>query len=36
MTDTEIIDFAPVNIADYCVCGYKYVKKHLEFRRKID
>ena len=36
MTDIEIIDLTPVNIADYGVCGYKDVEKHLELRRKID
>jgi hypothetical protein len=36
MTDTEITDLTPGNIADYGVCGYKDVKKHLELRRKID
>jgi hypothetical protein len=36
MTDIEIIDLTPENIADYGVCGYKDVKKHLELRRKID
>jgi hypothetical protein len=35
MTDIEIIDLTPENIADY-VCGYKDVEKHLELRRKID
>ncbi len=34
--DIEIIDFTPSNIADYGVCGYKDVQKHLELRRKID
>lgn len=34
--DIEIIDFTPSNIADYGVCGYKDVGKHLELRRKID
>ncbi len=34
--DIEIIDLTPENIADYGVCGYKDVKKHLELRRKID
>lgn len=34
--DIEIIDFTPSNIADYGVCGYKDVEKHLELRRKID
>lgn len=36
MTDIEIIDLTPENIADYGVCGYKDVKKHSELRRKID
>jgi hypothetical protein len=31
-----IIDLTPENIADYGVCGYKDVKKHLELRRKIE
>lgn len=34
--EAEIIDLTPDNIADYGVCGYKDVKKHLELRRKID
>lgn len=34
--DFEIIDFTPSNIADYGVCGYKDVEKHLELQRKID
>lgn len=34
--DIEIIDFTPSNIADYGLCGYKDVEKHLELRRKID
>ncbi len=34
--DIEIIDLAPENIADYGVCGYKDVEKHLELRRKIE
>lgn len=34
--DIEIIDFTPSNIADYGVCGYKDVDKHIELRRKID
>ncbi|MBN2027229.1 MAG: GNAT family N-acetyltransferase [Actinobacteria bacterium] len=33
--DTEIIDLTPENIADYGVCGYKDVDKHLELRKKI-
>ncbi len=36
MADIEIIDLTPENIADYGVCGYKNVEKHLELRRKID
>lgn len=36
MSDIEIIDITPENIADYGVCGYKNVKKHLELRRKIE
>lgn len=36
MTDIEIIDLTPENIAEYGLCGYKDVKKHLELRRKID
>ena len=36
MEKIEIIDLTPENIADYGVCGYKDVKKHLELRRKID
>ncbi len=34
-TDIQIIDLTPENIANYGVCGYKDVKKHLELRRKI-
>jgi hypothetical protein len=34
--DIEVIDFTPSNIADYGVCGYKDVEKHIELRRKID
>jgi len=34
--DIEIINLNPENIADYGVCGYKDVEKHLELRRKID
>lgn len=34
--DVRIIDLTPENIADYGVCGYKDVKKHLELRRKIE
>ena len=36
MIDYKIIDLTPENIADYGVCGYKDVKKHLELRRKIE
>jgi hypothetical protein len=36
MIDAEIIDLTPENIADYGVCGYNDVEKHLELRRKID
>ncbi|AKB38370.1 GCN5-related N-acetyltransferase [Methanosarcina siciliae C2J] len=36
MTDMEIMDLTPENIAEYGVCGYKELKKHLELRRKID
>ncbi|BDZ69230.1 GNAT family N-acetyltransferase [Methanobacterium ferruginis] len=36
MGDIEIIDLNPDNIADYGVCGYKDLKKHVELRRKID
>ena len=35
MSDTEIIDLTPENIAEYGVCGYKNVEKHLELRKKI-
>ncbi|MDD2426215.1 MAG: YoaP domain-containing protein [Bacteroidales bacterium] len=35
-TDIQIIDLTPENIADYGVCGYKDVGKHLELRRKIE
>jgi len=36
MVDIQIIDLTPENIADYGVCGYKDVKKHLELRKKIE
>ncbi|VVB63719.1 YoaP-like protein [uncultured archaeon] len=36
MNDIQIIDLTPDNIADYGVCGYKDVKKHLELRKKIE
>lgn len=35
MNDIELIDLTPDNIADYGVCGYKNVEKHLELRKKI-
>jgi hypothetical protein len=35
-SDTSIIDLTPDNIADFGVCGYKDLKKHLELQRKID
>jgi hypothetical protein len=31
-TDIQIINLTPENIADYGVCGYKDVKKHIELR----
>jgi hypothetical protein len=34
-SDISIIDLTPESIADYGVCGYKDVEKHLELRRKI-
>jgi hypothetical protein len=34
--DIEIVNLTPENIADYGVCGYKDVEKHLELRRKIE
>ncbi len=36
MNDMQILDLTPENIADYGVCGYKDVRKHLELRRKIE
>lgn len=36
MGDIEIVDLNPDNIADYGVCGYKDVKKHVELQRKIE
>ena len=32
----KIIDLTPENIADYGVCGYKDVSKHLQLQRKIE
>jgi hypothetical protein len=34
--DFQIIGLTPENIADYGVCGYKDINKHLELRRKVD
>ena len=34
--DVKVIDLTPENIANYGVCGYKNVAKHLELRRKIE
>jgi len=36
MSDIQIINLTPENIADYGVCGYKDVEKHLELRKKIE
>lgn len=36
MEDVKIIDLTPENIADYGVCGYKDVQKHVELRKKIE
>ncbi|MBS4060750.1 MAG: YoaP domain-containing protein [Bacteroidetes bacterium] len=36
MEDIKIIDITPENIAEYGVCGYKDVKKHIELRKKIE
>jgi len=36
MSDTQIIDLTPENIANYSVCGYKDIKKHAELRRKFE
>ncbi len=36
MEDIKIIDITPENIAEYDVCGYKDVNKHIELRKKID
>lgn len=32
----QIINLTPENIAEYGVCGYKDVEKHIELRRKIE
>jgi len=36
LNDIQIIDLTPENIADYGVCGYKDVEKHVELRKKIE
>jgi len=36
MDDIQVIDLTPENIADYGVCGYKDLKKHVELRKKIE
>ena len=36
MDKVQIMDLTPDNIADYGVCGYKDLKKHLELRKKIE
>jgi hypothetical protein len=36
MNDIQIINLTPENIADYGVCGYKDVEKHVELRKKIE
>ncbi len=36
MNDIKIIDLTPENIANYGVCGYKNVEKHVELRKKIE
>lgn len=35
MSPFKIIDLTPDNIADYGVCGYKDIKKHVELQKKI-
>ncbi|MDI6644779.1 MAG: YoaP domain-containing protein [Methanobacteriaceae archaeon] len=35
MNNLQVIDLTPDTIADYDVCGYKDVKKHVELKRKI-
>jgi len=32
----QLIDLTPENIAQYGVCGYKDINKHLELQRKVD
>jgi len=34
--DIQIIDLTPDNIAQYGVCGYKDIQKHLELQRKAE
>jgi len=34
--DIQIINLTPENIAQYGVCGYKDINKHLELQRKVD
>ena len=36
MMDIQIVDLTPDTIANYGVCGYKNVKKHVELRNKIE
>ncbi|MDD3876623.1 MAG: hypothetical protein PHT69_08380 [Bacteroidales bacterium] len=36
MDGFKIIDLTPENIANYGVCGYKDVNKHIELRNKIE
>lgn len=33
--EVHIIDLTPENIAQYGVCGNKYINKHLELQRKV-
>jgi len=35
-SDVEVLNLTPDTIADYGVCGYSDVKKHMELRRKIE
>jgi hypothetical protein len=36
INDISIVNLTPDNIAEFGVCGYKDVEKHLELRRKIE
>jgi len=36
MNTIKIMDLTPENIADYGVCGYKDINKHVELRKKIE